>query len=367
MPEKKFTRAIRLPEAHVDKLLEKMAAGNRPIENSRRRQSRVAYRVADVAMAITHPGGTRGHYLVHCRNLSSGGMSFLHGGFLHIGAQCCIVLHTRGGDLKALMGTIRSCRLITGQVHEVGVEFVERIDLDGFIDPNAAQEDGSGADASRDVRQQTIELAGDVLVLQTQDSDNLMRALDASGLAASSADCLGSALDQLKLTPFDAVVFDADTSAQTIEALQQAAGDATLIGISADVTLDPPLLTARDRDDVITALASALGSPEERAGSSVLHSRFAKDAAAATTIQNGVKRFAEFAEQLADGAAPEPAACRGIADVAVQAGFPSIAFAARRVASTDAGDAEKLRMAVEYLVGLCRRATSDRQGSAKAA
>jgi hypothetical protein len=365
--QKKFTRSIRASEAHVDKLLKDMAAKNRPVASSRRRQGRMAYRVADVAMAITHPGGTRGHYLVHCRNLSSGGLSFLHGGFLHIGAQCCTVLRTRDGDMKALLGTVRSCRYITGQIHEVGVEFFECIDLDRFIDPNAAQEDGAKSAPLPSVAQQTIELTGDVLVLQAQQSDDLMRALDASGLAASCADCLGAALDQLKLTSFDAVVFDAEIGPDAIDALQQAAGDATLIGMSEDATFDPPMMTARNRDDVITALASALGSPEERAGSSTLSSRFAEDPEAAAAIKAGVKRFAEFARDLTDGAAPDPAACRGVADVAVQAGFPSIAFAARRVASTDPGDAEKLRIAVEYLVGLCRRATANRQGDAKAA
>jgi len=51
---------------------------------ARRNNQRMEYRADKIQLSVTHPGGTLGRFYVKARNLSAGGLSFLHGGFLHI-------------------------------------------------------------------------------------------------------------------------------------------------------------------------------------------------------------------------------------------------------------------------------------------
>jgi len=139
MSKDKFSRSVRLPESEVSYVLQTMDAGvgaHSP-GSTRRTHPRMEYRVSDIAVAITHPGGSIGRYLVQARNLSAGGMSFLHGGYLHVGAECCAVLITIDGDMKGLRATVRACRHVTKNIHEIGVQFHEKIDPGRFLQPNA--------------------------------------------------------------------------------------------------------------------------------------------------------------------------------------------------------------------------------------
>ena len=62
----------------------------RPTE--RRREQRWEYRMSDVAVIVQHPGGGSGRFLVCSRNLSAGGMAFIHGGYIHPGSECRVGL-----------------------------------------------------------------------------------------------------------------------------------------------------------------------------------------------------------------------------------------------------------------------------------
>jgi hypothetical protein len=77
--------------------------------------------------------GSSSRFIVRPRNLSAGGISFLHGTFLYPGAACVTSVKTLNGEPAHLAGRIVRCRCVHGRIHEIGVQFQERVDVGRFI------------------------------------------------------------------------------------------------------------------------------------------------------------------------------------------------------------------------------------------
>lgn len=191
MAHEEYTRHVKLDDAQREALLNRLnqphamgeGVGKRPTGN-RRRDTRWDYRHADIAMIVEHPGGGVSRLLVCARNLSSGGMSFLHGGFLHPGSRCKVSLLQTDGKITTHAGTIVSCRHIERTLHEVGVVFDKRIDPAQFSrDPQAR------ATSTSDPAVKLPSLDGCVLYIDPSESDrNLMRFyLESSGAKVKMA------------------------------------------------------------------------------------------------------------------------------------------------------------------------------------
>ena len=78
---------------------------------------------------------------VTCRNLSAGGLAFLHRGFLHAGTECQIRLPLMTGGEMTVHGRIVQCAHVQKSIHEVGVVFDEAIDPRQFLDVGAEDAD----------------------------------------------------------------------------------------------------------------------------------------------------------------------------------------------------------------------------------
>ena len=99
-----------------------------------RHDVRMPYRsVAGLMVRMEHPGGSALNYLVKPRNISSGGIGFLHGNFVHIGTSCTITLATVDRKAALVTGKVDQCRHLRKNIHEVGVRFAEAIDLSLFL------------------------------------------------------------------------------------------------------------------------------------------------------------------------------------------------------------------------------------------
>lgn len=116
------------------------------VERELRESDRFLYRTGEpVEVRIDHPGGSTAVYLVQPRDLSAGGMGFLHGGFLHPGALCSVKLRDKAGKTVLVTGKIARSRMIKGRTHEVGIAFEERIELGAFdVKPMPTGEPGDG-------------------------------------------------------------------------------------------------------------------------------------------------------------------------------------------------------------------------------
>ncbi|MEM7624289.1 MAG: PilZ domain-containing protein [Planctomycetota bacterium] len=79
-----------------------------------------------------------GTYLVHTRNISSGGLGFVHDHELHAGTRCTVALQPPRGRGMILSARVAWCREI-GRVaeealtYDVGVQFDRPIDISPFV------------------------------------------------------------------------------------------------------------------------------------------------------------------------------------------------------------------------------------------
>ena len=104
------------------------------VSHERRRSPRRPYQTASRLCVLleNEQRGKRTHALAP-RNLSRTGMSLLHGKFVYGGTNCVVGLRALDGQVVPVRGKVIWCRLVTGRVHELGVEFEEPIDLADFI------------------------------------------------------------------------------------------------------------------------------------------------------------------------------------------------------------------------------------------
>lgn len=87
-------------------------------------------------LRLGYPGQTPGIYLVRCHNVSSGGMGFLHGGFIQPGTRCTLGLQAIEGDGGIVSGRIAWCRQIQPEAFDVGVQFDQSVDVLHFLEPD---------------------------------------------------------------------------------------------------------------------------------------------------------------------------------------------------------------------------------------
>ena len=129
-----------------------------------RRNTRASYRRSDVHIVVHHPGGSDTERRVFTRDLSAGGMSFIHGGYLHVGTRVDVGLHRYVGGDDEVSGVVRHCDHIAGSWHAVGVKFEQRVFPKLYLDPEHA------ATMIGDVRDPSS-IVGRVLLLDDSDLD----------------------------------------------------------------------------------------------------------------------------------------------------------------------------------------------------
>lgn len=91
------------------------------------------YRVYPLTAEVTEPGGTTRTLQVIGRNLAPSGMNFVYNGFLHQGTKCEVQLTTIENAWQMVKGQVHRCRLISDQLHDVGVQFVGSVDPARFV------------------------------------------------------------------------------------------------------------------------------------------------------------------------------------------------------------------------------------------
>src|SRR5437763_16893616 len=119
MPESKsesgkYIDGLRLSEreeAELRMALNSASSGSPGRE--RRRQERIAYQhQAGLIVKVHHPRGSIANYLVRVRNLSPGGIAFLHSSFIYSGTRCTMALRTKDNRSVAVEGKVVRCQHI---------------------------------------------------------------------------------------------------------------------------------------------------------------------------------------------------------------------------------------------------------------
>lgn len=123
----RLVKTIRLDDERIGKLLDSLEV-NSGVPPDCRRGARYRYRVKTLVVHMQQPGfAAPVPYLVVGRNISSQGLAFLHGGYVHTNTRCLVQLITSYGTWNDVASTVLRCRYIEGNVHEVVLKFDEEI------------------------------------------------------------------------------------------------------------------------------------------------------------------------------------------------------------------------------------------------
>ena len=187
-----FHNHVRLNSTERSKLLCRLDESPEHSGRDRRRYKRWEFRMSDIAVLVQHPGGGTGRYLVCARNISAGGLSCIHGGYIHPGSECKVVLPQRDGHPFAVDGVIVHCRHVQGSYHEVGIQFVEEIDPSALLNQSL-----SDADNPDDEAPDMPTLDGRVLIVDPSPAERalLNYQLSATGLTMTMVETTGAAID----------------------------------------------------------------------------------------------------------------------------------------------------------------------------
>lgn len=124
------TKSVRMPDKLVDLMLTQL--DNEPVDERKkamRQHKRFPWRVPDMLIRMQQPGSANtGQFYAHTRNISAGGVAFLHGGFVHNGTKVLAQPPRSDGMLVDILGKVVSCRYLERGIHEVCVAFDETID-----------------------------------------------------------------------------------------------------------------------------------------------------------------------------------------------------------------------------------------------
>lgn len=102
--------------------------------SNKRRHERLTFRekAQMTVVRLENPSGTMDAFRLRLRNLSTGGIGFLHGHHVFDGTPCMLALPDKHGHSYMISGRIVRCRKLKKDVFEVGVQFDEELDLNNF-------------------------------------------------------------------------------------------------------------------------------------------------------------------------------------------------------------------------------------------
>jgi len=125
--------SVRLNPHECESLLDALDRSTSKSVASRRQTRRWKFRNR-IIVAIRQ-GGVTQSYFVAPRNISTSGVAFLHGGYVHIGSPIAVAMRDLREELQTMQGRVVRCVHIKGRLHEIGVRFTEAINPKDFVPP----------------------------------------------------------------------------------------------------------------------------------------------------------------------------------------------------------------------------------------
>lgn len=125
--------SVRVDRTLLERILNALDKSPCGFHPNRRRHERIPYRGRQVILH-TKQAGKDVVFIVPGRNISRGGLSFLHGQMMHLDQPCTVDLATAGGDWESVSGTVIRCRHIRGMIHEIAMKFHTLVNLESLRD-----------------------------------------------------------------------------------------------------------------------------------------------------------------------------------------------------------------------------------------
>lgn len=371
---------IRLSRADLERLQEELDLAAPGTASHKRTHVRWPFRREGVRIDVL--GGGRVASTLHyaCRNLSSGGLSFLHSTFMHNGTRCIVHLPRLTGDTAPIAGAVVRCRHYRGHVHEVAVSFDQPIELGRHInlDPLKSRFSMERVDGHA--------LAGSLLHVEGGATERklLRHFLRETNLGVVSAESAADARARAK-EGFDFYMID--------ELLPDMPGHDLVTVLRESGVHVPIILTATDPDDTVRAhakearasallakpldegmvlraladLSRAARSGEESSGA--VCSTLAEGNPARALLPEFITELHEMARHLGKGIAAGDlpgvrADCMRIKSAAAPLGFAVIAEAAGKALTTLSANnsVTESTAALRALLSACVRAKAEAGG-----
>lgn len=233
-----YVDALRLSEREQADIIARLEAKNANFHGDNRRiGTRFRYHMSQgLIVEITHPGGTITSYLVRPRDLSTRGISFLHGAFVYPNSPCRLFLETMDGTAATIIGRVMRCQHVSGRAHDVGIQFIKQIRLEDYV----VVDTSCGPSTSTELPA----LQGQALYIEDSivDRELLRFHLRHQGLALTVCSSLQEGVDHLKKKQFDVLLVDGDlpelTPAKIIEAVRLAGHSKPIIVVTGDDTTE---------------------------------------------------------------------------------------------------------------------------------
>jgi len=138
-PDEPRISTIKLPDAQRRLLIDKInECASRTVVAVERRGLRVAFNQGSVTLRVRQAESGWIAFDVTPRNLSTNGLGFLHGRFVHPESRCEVELPLLSGGAVTMSGRVLSCRHMKKLVHEVALRFDQPVRLERHVKLNAA-------------------------------------------------------------------------------------------------------------------------------------------------------------------------------------------------------------------------------------
>lgn len=147
LPDVLNIRSVRVDKALLRRILDALDKNLCRLAPNKRRHERLQYRGRQVIL-YTKQTERDVAFIVPTRNISRGGLSFLHGQMMHIKQPCCVVLAANDGNWLTVESHVVRCRHVCGMIHEIGLKFSHLINLADLRDLSGTdiRADGSAVD-----------------------------------------------------------------------------------------------------------------------------------------------------------------------------------------------------------------------------
>ena len=127
---------IRMDDAALDRLLAALDDSSAMFPRDDGADTRYSYRAMIIVALMKQPGDTQIRpYFVHTRDISAWGMSFLHGGYVHVGTNCTLRLVSKLAEWKTVNSQVVGCSYLNKNIHEIRVKFESKIDPIQYAEP----------------------------------------------------------------------------------------------------------------------------------------------------------------------------------------------------------------------------------------
>lgn len=371
---------IKLSTREKKRLVEGVNAQSRSLGTTRKdqRQLRADFNIGEVIARIMLTNGMSILCSVIPRNISTQGLSFFHGRYVHPGCATILNLPTLAGHTAEVPGKVVRCRHVNGVLHELGVEFADPIDVSEFVTLNSQE----SLQHHREKREAECEF-GRALVIDDLEADRKLYGmwLGKLGLIVNEASNTEEALCLLKFTPDINLVLvgmhlgDEDGVA-LLKQIHEAYPGVAVIGVSADededvekaasaagasMFLHKPFDSTALRDAAVSVLL-AKGDGMMPAGP--ISSTLAHDPDMLPLIESFVDQLSDIANQLERALVTNDT--KAVDHIAMQLkgagggyGFDPITHAAKGVIATrrsEAGNPNEITRAVNALISVARSA-----------